>query len=226
MALIATIRTLNCCSKNILSRNLAFSLTHRAMSSSSDSKVPPRKSGGFGKIVLGGILVGSAYAFGKHKYDENALKNRLFTRPKGQQASALDYLVTDDVPEFKVARQIRNPADSSKLKITLYQYQTCPFCCKARAFLDYFGLNYDVIEVNSVTRKQMKWSTKYKKVPVLVAELENGKKFQLVDSTALISTLFSFLYDKPKGGLEEMLNCYPQIWSNEDKKPSLEIMNR
>ena len=38
----------------------------------------------------------------------------------------------------------------------LYQYATCPFCCKARAFLDYMGLSYDVIEVNSVMRKQVR----------------------------------------------------------------------
>jgi hypothetical protein len=40
---------------------------------------------------------------------------------------------------------------------------------QARAFLDYFGLSYDVVEVNSVLRTQVKWST-YKKVPILVVE--------------------------------------------------------
>ncbi len=44
------------------------------------------------------------------------------------------------------------------------KYRTCPFCCKVRAFLDYYGINYDVIEVNSVTRKQLKWSKEYRKV--------------------------------------------------------------
>ena len=56
---------------------------------------------------------------------------------------------------MEVARSLRNAADNTKIKFTLYQYQTCPFCCKARAFLDYFGINYDVVEVNSVTRKQV-----------------------------------------------------------------------
>ena len=43
---------------------------------------------------------------------------------------------------------------------------------QARAFLDYFGLSYDVVEVNSVLRTQVKWST-YKKVPILVVEANN-----------------------------------------------------
>jgi microsomal prostaglandin-E synthase 2 len=48
--------------------------------------------------------------------------------------------------------------------------QLLPF--QARAFLDYFGLSYDVVEVNSVLRSQVKWST-YKKVPILVVEDRN-----------------------------------------------------
>ena len=57
--------------------------------------------------------------------------------------------------------------DKSGLKLTLYQYQTCPFCCKTRALLDYYGFSYDVVEVNSVRRGEVKWS-KYRKVPILV----------------------------------------------------------
>ena len=55
------------------------------------------------------------------------------------------------------------------LKLSLYQYQTCPFCTKVRTYLDYKGISYDVVEVNSVKRKEMKWS-KYKKVPVLLIQ--------------------------------------------------------
>ena len=77
----------------------------------------------------------------------------------------------------------------------------------------------------------MRWSKSYKKVPVLVAEMENGKKYQLVDSTALISTMFSFLYDKPEGGLESVLNCYPKIMKEDIsgatlKKPVMDVQNR
>ena len=55
------------------------------------------------------------------------------------------------------------------LKLTLYQYKTCPFCSKVRAFLDYHGLPYEVVEVNPVMRKEIKWST-YRKVPILMVD--------------------------------------------------------
>ncbi len=53
------------------------------------------------------------------------------------------------------------------LKLTLYQYKTCPFCSKVRAFLDYHGLPYEIVEVNPVMRQELKWST-YRKVPILM----------------------------------------------------------
>ena len=73
-----------------------------------------------------------------------------------QDPSEKDYELSEPPPSFPPARSIRNPNDDSGLKLTLFQYQTCPFCCKARAMLDYYGLSYDVIEVNSVTRKQVR----------------------------------------------------------------------
>ena len=56
------------------------------------------------------------------------------------------YSLQEKPPSFKPARQIRNSADTTGLKLTLFQYQTCPFCCKARAFLDYFGFNVHLLK--------------------------------------------------------------------------------
>ena len=53
--------------------------------------------------------------------------------------------------------------------ITLYQYQTCPFCCKTRAFLDYHGISYKVVEVNPLFRREIKFS-KYRKVPFIICD--------------------------------------------------------
>lgn len=53
--------------------------------------------------------------------------------------------------------------------LMLYQYQTCPFCCKTRAFLDYHGISYKVIEVNPLFRREIKFS-KYRKVPFIVCD--------------------------------------------------------
>lgn len=55
--------------------------------------------------------------------------------------------------------------------LTLYQYKTCPFCSKVRAFLDYHGLSYEIVEVNPVMRQEIKWSA-YRKVPILMVDNE------------------------------------------------------
>merc|ERR1719376_12395 len=58
-------------------------------------------------------------------------------------------------PDHTPSREVRVDTDNSGLKLTIYQYQTCPFCCKTRAYLDYMGFSYDVIEVNSVSKKEL-----------------------------------------------------------------------
>eukprot|EP01025_Chloroclados_australasicus_P029892 TRINITY_DN2987_c1_g2_i1.p1 TRINITY_DN2987_c1_g2~~TRINITY_DN2987_c1_g2_i1.p1 ORF type:complete len:352 (-),score=18.27 TRINITY_DN2987_c1_g2_i1:404-1459(-) len=66
---------------------------------------------------------------------------------------------------------------------TLYQYQICPFCNKVRAFMDYHNIPYKIVEVNPVTKSELKWSN-YKKVPVLLMDEE-----QVNDSNIIISRL-------------------------------------
>jgi len=148
-------------------------------------------------------------------------------KKKGQIMNAdgeKEYILTDKPPEFPFARSIRTENDRSGLKVTLYQYQTCPFCCKARAFLDHYGINYDVVEVNSVLRTQMKWS-KYKKVPVVVVEYKD-KVLQLNDSSVIVSALFSKLAD-PNANLEQIMDCYPTIrYRDTDGKEKADIQNR
>lgn len=58
---------------------------------------------------------------------------------------------------------------SDHLQLTLYQYKTCPFCSKVRAFLDFHALPYQVVEVNPVRRAEIKFSS-YRKVPILLAQ--------------------------------------------------------
>ncbi len=53
--------------------------------------------------------------------------------------------------------------------ITLYQYQTCPYCSKTRAFMDYYGIPYSIVEVNPVFRKEVK-GFEYRKLPFIVAD--------------------------------------------------------
>ncbi|KAH9306602.1 hypothetical protein KI387_011006 [Taxus chinensis] len=77
----------------------------------------------------------------------------------------------------------RPPPEFIPKELVLYQYEACPFCNKVKAFLDYYDLPYKIVEVNPISKKEIKWSD-YKKVPILVVD---GK--QLNDSSAIINDL-------------------------------------
>lgn len=109
------------------------------------------------------------------------------------------------MPNVQITRKIEGPT-KLPFDLTLFQYCSCPFCCKARTFLDYFGLNYNIVEVNPVLRQQMKWSTNYKKVPVLLAHHQETdpsdtsrnqpKIYQINDSSVIVSSLGSCLLSR------------------------------
>lgn len=177
------------------------------------------------KILISGLvaggLVGGLYAYLSHKRKQ-AQAGQVVSNDSGVK----EFLLEGPPPHFPPARSIRNSEDRTGLKVTLFQYQTCPFCCKARVFLDYFGFNYDVIEVNSVMRKQVKWS-KYKKVPILVVE-SGDKVIQVNDSSVIVSALFSLLADSEDTKLEQVMDCYPTLkWNDgETGKEMSEIQNK
>lgn len=82
-------------------------------------------------------------------------------------------------------RYQRPAAVSGRLpkEIIVYQYDVCPFCCKVKAFLDYYKIPYRCVEVNPLTKAELKWS-EYKKVPVILIDGQ-----QVNDSSAIISRL-------------------------------------
>eukprot|EP00051_Salpingoeca_urceolata_P024881 m.442290 g.442290 ORF g.442290 m.442290 type:complete len:319 (-) comp20286_c2_seq12:65-1021(-) len=82
--------------------------------------------------------------------------------------------------------------------ITLYQYQACPFCTKVRTFLDYCRVPYNVVEVDPLSKKEIKFSSDYKKVPIVVLGDE-----QLNDSTEIITRLAAHTSNVVSGTEEE-----------------------
>lgn len=164
-----------------------------------------------------GACVGALYTYEFYKR---------ITTPVSNPSEGGEYVLKEAPPYFAPARTIQVPTDSTGLKLTLFQYQTCPFCCKVRAFLDFHGFSYDVIEVNSVTRTQTRW-TDYRKVPFLVIKFPNSETIlQLKDSTMIISVLKSFLHNKNEK-LQSLVKCYPTInYTDEEGDKRVEIMNR
>ncbi|XP_012495262.1 PREDICTED: prostaglandin E synthase 2 [Propithecus coquereli] len=112
---------------------------------------------------------------------------------------------------------------SSRLQLTLYQYKTCPFCSKVRAFLDFHALPYQVVEVNPVRRAEIKFSS-YRKVPILMAQ-EGESLQQLNDSSVIISALKTYLVSGQP--LEEIVTYYPPMKAmNDQGKEVTEFCNK
>ncbi|XP_063066312.1 prostaglandin E synthase 2-like [Engraulis encrasicolus] len=94
-------------------------------------------------------------------------------------------------------------------RLTLYQYRTCAQCSKLRAFLDYYGLQYDTVEVNPIMRQEIKFSSS-SKVPVLV--IEGEESLELNDASVIMSALKTCMIDKSKT-IYEVITYYPQLTS-------------
>lgn len=57
-------------------------------------------------------------------------------------------------------------------QLKLYQFKICPFCNKTKAALDFLRVPYASIEVDPLTRSQIKFSKDHKKVPI--AKFDDG----------------------------------------------------
>ncbi|KAL0325900.1 UNVERIFIED_CONTAM: Prostaglandin E synthase 2 [Sesamum radiatum] len=88
--------------------------------------------------------------------------------------------------------------------VILYQYEACPFCNKVKAFLDYYDIPYKVVEVNPISKKEIKWSD-YKKVPILMVDGE-----QMVDSSDIIDKLTRKIH--PSGAIDSAAEDEEKKW--------------
>lgn len=155
--------------------------------------------------AVAGVAIGAGYAY----YKINQARKNVALEGTQAETVLLKYK-----PLVAPSRKIVYPVDSTGLKLTLFQYQTCPFCCKVRVFLDYYGISYDVVEVDPVLRKEIGWSS-YKKVPILLTKVEEGYQ-PLNDSTMIVSLLASHLHD-PSHKVEELADYYPSIGMHDEQ---------
>jgi glutaredoxin len=80
------------------------------------------------------------------------------------------------------------------ITITLYQYKICPFCNKIKAMLDYYGLKYTTIEVNPLSKNEIKTNLPeldYKKVPICVINNE-----VICDSPVILNKIQEILNER------------------------------
>ncbi|CAB0005553.1 unnamed protein product [Nesidiocoris tenuis] len=126
--------------------------------------------------------------------------------------------------KFQISAGFQVVNSDKSLEIYLFQYPTCPFCCKVRAFLDYNGLSYNVIEVNPIRKTELKWSD-YRKVPILLVKVDEGY-LQLNDSSVIVSVLSTYLNDTSTK-LTDVVKFYPNIaFMDDDGTIKKEVLNR
>ena len=95
-----------------------------------------------------------------------------------------------DSPRPVLVTELPNDLKLKDCRVTLYQFESCPFCRKARAVLDFAKVGYDVVEVNPLTKSETKWfASDYKKVPIVLIEEEGGRSFQIRDSKLIINAI-------------------------------------
>ncbi|WOG84571.1 hypothetical protein DCAR_0103755 [Daucus carota subsp. sativus] len=95
--------------------------------------------------------------------------------------------VASYLEEQVYAKEMPLSPEKMPKEVVLYQYEACPFCNKVKAFMDYYDMPYKIVEVNPLSKKEIKWSD-YKKVPILVVDGQ-----QMNDSSAIIDKLDSMI---------------------------------
>ncbi|VDK73485.1 unnamed protein product [Litomosoides sigmodontis] len=113
--------------------------------------------------------------------------------------------IKDPTDGTLIARRVVSDYDHSGLNLRLYQYEACPFCCKVRAFLNYYGFSYDVVEVSPLTRKEIKKLDGVSKLPTVVAQMDR----KLSDSSLIMSILTSYMTRNDRS-LDDIIEFYPE----------------
>ncbi|XP_050537640.1 prostaglandin E synthase 2 [Daktulosphaira vitifoliae] len=177
-----------------------------------------KQEGSILRTMANGIAIGVAIGIGYYYFTdfEKKLPGSIVNTPT--TVSKIQKL-----PEIKITREVHYH-NEEKADFILFQYPTCPFCCKVRAFLDYFKISYNIVEVDPMLKQQISWSS-YKKVPILLVKLGDGY-IPLTDSTMIISAMTTYLKD-PSVNIQDIANYYPSVsFVDTDGKRKSEIMNK
>jgi len=73
--------------------------------------------------------------------------------------------------------------------VRLYPYEICPFCNKVKAMLDLFKVPYETVDVNPLSKKEIKFSADYRKVPIMMLGQGGEEATQVNDSPLIASQL-------------------------------------
>lgn len=157
------------------------------------------RAGRFGKLALGSVVAGGGV--GSLMYYQRLSQNKALTaqdwnaaQDKQQVQEALSWIQQSAVASGHAGPSTRrlssgaasSAASTAGLEMELFRYTTCPYCGKVKAFLDYYGVPHNLVEVEPMFKSQIRES-KYKKLPQLRFGGEGGS--YLVDSDLIVDTL-------------------------------------
>lgn len=98
-------------------------------------------------------------------------------------------------------------------KVVLYQYQICPFCNRAKAYLEYLKIPYEAIEVNPLTKGEISFSKDYKKVPIAII---NGNIVN--EGSNIIKTITEEVIAKDHKSVKAFFPSDTQVWDEWSEK--------
>lgn len=113
-------------SRLIFQQNALSAVRFYASAAAAKSSAPPPKSAV--RLLLIGMGVGGIFGGGYSGY-VSYTKSRVFS-DVGMQTHAKPPHIIEQLPDVKITRKIVNPKDETNLDLVLFQFQTCPFCCK------------------------------------------------------------------------------------------------
>ncbi|CAJ1435299.1 unnamed protein product [Effrenium voratum] len=122
--------------------------------------------------VVGG---GGAYAMYRQRLKHN------------KAVSAEDF---NSSQKERLAPALARVAKKQPQSLEMFRYTTCPYCGKVKAFLDYYRIPHETIEVEPMFKSQLAPS-EYKKLPQLRFGGADGA--WLVDSDGIVDTLAPLL---------------------------------
>jgi len=185
-----------------------------------------------------------------HNSYSQSNKNYFNAKPLGfgvlGSLAAAGITVSDDNNEKTETNETSDEKLFHGLKLELYMYYGCPFCSRLEAYLKYRQIPYTRIEVNAMTKSEVKEAGKkygskygtggYKKVPFMIATVAaTGEKIPLKDSSRIASAFESFIISKDQSvaRLKFLLDkCYPEYEITHDaktgeplKSPTTDFMN-
>jgi len=138
-----------------------------------------------------------------------AIGTGTFLVKNNQTLLAKSAIIQQEVPKINISPQEGGSAPIDTFKLKVYGYNGCPFCGKVRAFLNYYGFEFEDVEVNPITKAQVKEAVPgYGKVPVVEVITSDGESVFIKDSAVVISVLEDCLKSNQATDLQPLVDSY------------------